>query len=142
MPEYKVAAIPADGIGIEVIAATKEVLAALELQVSGLEFSFTVCRLGLGVFPKKRQMSRRTGWSIKVFRCESVRRRRGGHSDHITCGDSASRSPGVESIRECPSTRNFGLLALLQLQAGSNIVIVAENPEANTLDREAGPPVP
>ncbi len=41
MRTIRIATIPADGIGIEVIAATKEVLSALQSQVAALRFDFT-----------------------------------------------------------------------------------------------------
>jgi len=39
MPEYKIAAIPGDGIGAEVVAAGLEVLAALEARAANLNFA-------------------------------------------------------------------------------------------------------
>ena len=39
MPEYKIAAIPGDGIGAEVVAAGLKVLAALEARVPNLKFT-------------------------------------------------------------------------------------------------------
>ena len=38
MPEYRIAAIPGDGIGAEVVAAGLEVLAAIAARAPGLTF--------------------------------------------------------------------------------------------------------
>ena len=39
MPEYRIAAIPGDGIGAEVVAAGLEVLAAIAARAPGLRFT-------------------------------------------------------------------------------------------------------
>ncbi len=135
MPEYKVAAIPADGIGIEVIAATKEVLAALELQVSGLEFSFTDFDWGSEYFRKNGSMMPADGleqlksFDVILFGAVGA----ADIPDHITLwGLRIAICQGLDQYANVRPTRIFpGITSPLRncKRENLNIVIVRENTE-------------
>lgn len=135
MPEYKVATIPADGIGIEVIAATKEVLAALEFQVSGLGFSFTDLDWGSEYYRKNGRMMPADGLErLKAF--DAILFGAVGAADipdHITLwGLRIAICQGLDQYANVRPTRIFpGITPPLRncKRENLNIVIVRENTE-------------
>ena len=54
MRRYRIAVIPGDGIGKEVIPAGLEVLEALAEREGGIEFAFELLRLGIGPLSRDR----------------------------------------------------------------------------------------
>ena len=63
MREYSIAAIPADGIGPEVIDAGISVLKALAEQRGDLRLNFNVFDWGSDYYKRNGAMMRPTGWN-------------------------------------------------------------------------------
>ena len=107
MREYSIAAIPADGIGPEVIGAGLEVLEPLEAAGRSCGFDIRTLRLGLGLLPQawRDDAGRRAGLAARhSTRSISARSGRPEHSrPHLALGPAAADLPGLRPIRQCPA---------------------------------------
>ena len=135
MKTYKIAAIPGDGIGKEVIAAGVEVLNALAKRAGGFQFKFDHFDWGSDYYKKHGIMMpengrRRDQGSRRDFLRRRRRARRAG--PHHAVGLAACDLPAVRSIRECaPDADLPGIVSPLRNVTGPELdwVIVRENSE-------------
>ena len=103
MAAHRIAAIPGDGIGQEVIAAGLEVLEALRARAPELRPRGADVRLGLGSLPPHRTHDARgRPGSAARIRCHLFRRgRRPGHPGRRhALGPAPGDLPGLRSVRQ------------------------------------------
>ncbi len=102
---YRIASVPADGIGPEVIAAGLEVLDAVASKRRRIHARDRPLRLGLRLVSQARRVhaGRRAGLAAHR-RCDLFRRgRRSEHSGpHLALGPAAADLPGLRPIRQRP----------------------------------------
>ena len=98
MREYSIAAIPADGIGPEVIGAGVQVLESLQRRVGDIRFNFVNFDWGSDYYRKHGVMMPADGLGYaQKIRCDLFRRgRRAGCSgSHHALGPAAADLPGL-----------------------------------------------
>ena len=103
---YTIAAIPADGIGVEVIAAGIEVLDALAEKTGSFDFKLRPFRLGLRLLQDARRhdAGRRPRADPEPRRDLLRRRRRAGRArPHHPLGPAARDLPALRPVRQRPA---------------------------------------
>src|SRR5665647_2106247 len=108
MREYSIAAIPADGIGPEVIAAGITVLESLQKRVGDIKFNVETFDWGSDYYRKHGVMMPPDGLE-KLKKFDAIYFGAVGAPDvpdHITLGATVADLPGVRSIRQCSADQD------------------------------------